>query len=90
MAVMRIQAAHHCCGFRTPHDRSAPFPHGSEPDYDACEHKYKWSKPCKDAWKQDEQVFAGLFLIVAVVVFVLKVGSRKFSYVTPYVRHSII
>ncbi|KAI9775808.1 MAG: hypothetical protein M1839_000859 [Geoglossum umbratile] len=67
-AVMRIQAAHKCCGFKTTKDRAAPFP----PETETCVHKFKWGKPCRDDWRQDEQLFAGLFLLVAIAVFVVK------------------
>ena len=71
-AIRRIQDAYQCCGFNTAWTKAWPFPdknHGS----DACIKAYNRQKSCLGDWRQDEQIYAGLLLLVALTTFALKV-----------------
>jgi hypothetical protein len=67
-AVRAIQDTFQCCGFRTLKDRA--FPWG---DPSPCSKLFGYSKSCLGPWRKSEQIQAGLLLLVAVLVFVLKV-----------------
>lgn len=67
-AVRAIQDAFKCCGFRTPVDRAFPWGNPSQ-----CPKDFGYQGSCLGPWRQAEQKYAGLLLLVAVVVFVLKV-----------------
>lgn len=71
-AIRRIQDAHKCCGLVTANDRAWPFADKSHGN-DACIKVFNRHKSCLEAWRQDEQVFAGLLLFVALMTFALKV-----------------
>lgn len=71
-AITRIQDAHNCCGLHTAWDKAWPFPdkyHG----VDACMKTFHRQKSCLGDWRQDEQIYAGLLLFVALMTFVVKV-----------------
>jgi hypothetical protein len=71
-AIKAIQDAFECCGFHSVKDRSWPFP--SPADHPStCAARFERNVSCLGAWKQAEQINAGLFILVAVVVFVIKV-----------------
>jgi len=65
-----IQDTFNCCGLNTLLDRSFPFADASE-----CSRYFHRTQTCKGAWGQAEQINAGLLLLVAVVVFIIKVMS---------------
>ncbi len=71
-AINRIQNTYKCCGLHSPVDKAWPFPdkhHGA----DACVKALGWKKSCFGDWRQDEQISAGLLLMVALLVFASKV-----------------
>jgi hypothetical protein len=71
-AIRRIQDNLQCCGLRSTVDKAWPFPdknHGAN----ACELLRGRTQSCLGPWKQSQQLVAGLFLLVAVSVFALKV-----------------
>jgi hypothetical protein len=63
-----IQDSFKCCGFRTLKDRGFPFGDPSQ-----CAEVFGYKKSCLGSWRKAEQIQAGLLLLVAVVVFVVKV-----------------
>jgi len=69
-AIRAIQDSFKCCGFKTIKDNAFPFGQPSE-----CSEIFGYTKSCLKAWRKAEQINAGLLLLVAVVVFVLKVLS---------------
>jgi len=69
-AVRAIQDSFKCCGFKTVKDNAFPWGKPSP-----CQDIFHYTKSCLKAWRKAEQVNAGLLLLVAVVVFVLKVIS---------------
>ncbi|KAH7386259.1 hypothetical protein BKA64DRAFT_711489 [Cadophora sp. MPI-SDFR-AT-0126] len=69
-AVRTIQDALNCCGFNTVLDRSWPFE-----DPTACSKTFNRNQPCVRPWRRSEQNMAGLLLLVAVIVFIIKVLS---------------
>ncbi|TVY78436.1 hypothetical protein LSUE1_G007220 [Lachnellula suecica] len=69
-AISAIQDSLQCCGFNSVKDRSFPFGQPS-----TCAKDYGRSQSCAGKWRRAEQVNAGLLLLVAVVVFMLKLGS---------------
>lgn len=75
-AIRRIQDRFDCCGFKTAKDRAWPFPHGKPEDgfgADQCVMMYGRDRACVGPWRQAEQISAGVFLIVATVIFLVKV-----------------
>lgn len=71
-SIKRIQDAHQCCGLHKAEDRAWPFPdkrHGT----DACLSAFGRQKSCLGDWRKDEQVTAGLILLVTVVAALIKV-----------------
>ena len=70
--VRRIQDRHHCCGFNSPLDRAWPFP-SRRHTAAACLEAFGRNQSCRDGWLGDEQVTAGLMLLVALFAFLLKV-----------------
>jgi hypothetical protein len=70
-AIRAIQDSFKCCGFNTMKD--AAFPWG-EPSN--CAEVFPYTKSCKKDWRKAEQINAGLLLLVAVIVFILKVCMR--------------
>jgi hypothetical protein len=75
-AIRRIQDRFNCCGFNTAVDRAWPFPHGRPEDgfgSDQCRRMFGREMPCSGSWRQAEQLNAGAFFAVAIVIFVVKV-----------------
>ncbi|TAQ86179.1 hypothetical protein B7494_g5497 [Chlorociboria aeruginascens] len=73
-AVKAIQDTFNCCGFRTVWDRAYPFRNNAH-DPGNCADYFHRSESCFGQWRQAEQINAGLFLVVAIVVFFVKVFS---------------
>lgn len=71
-AVKDIQDAFNCCGFTTVKDRAWPF---SKRVASSCAETFGRTKSCAGPWRKAEQTTAGLFLLVAVVVFCIKVSQ---------------
>ena len=69
-AIKAIQDAFQCCGFKTPKDHAWPFENPS-----SCGENFHRNQGCIGEWRKAEQVNAGLFVLVAVVVFAIKVGD---------------
>ncbi|KAL8934320.1 MAG: hypothetical protein Q9216_005969 [Gyalolechia sp. 2 TL-2023] len=71
-AIKRIQDAHNCCGFKTKKDRAWPFAgdHGA----DKCSIMYAREQNCLSGWRRDQQINAGLVLLVAIGTFLIKGG----------------
>ena len=70
-AIRRIQDAHQCCGLHRVKDKAWPFQdknHG----IDACVKMFGRQESCFGEWRRDEQVAAGLMLLVAVLTFLVK------------------
>lgn len=78
--VRAIQDRHQCCGFNSPRDRAWPFPDRSH-TATACIETFGRRASCRGGWRQDEQVAAGLMLLVALVAFLLKVALPDLFYV---------
>ena len=72
--IRRIQERHQCCGFRNKHDMAWPFP-DKRHTINACAETFKREQGCLGEWRKDVQITAGLLLLVAVVVFLLKVSQ---------------
>ncbi|KAL5331709.1 hypothetical protein ACEPPN_001246 [Leptodophora sp. 'Broadleaf-Isolate-01'] len=68
-AIRTIQDALNCCGFNTVRDRSWPF---TEPA--TCAKTFGRTQSCAAPWRRSEQIHAGLLLLVAVSVFIIKIG----------------
>lgn len=71
-AIRRIQDAHQCCGLVTPKDHAWPFQDKNN-EADACITAFDRHKGCLLDWRQDEQIYAGLLLLVALSTIALKV-----------------
>jgi len=69
-AIRAIQDSFKCCGFRTLKDHAFPWGNPSQ-----CPGVFGYKESCLGPWRKAEQINAGLLLLVAVVVFVLKVLS---------------
>jgi len=69
-AIKAIQDAFQCCGFKHPRDMAWPFGNPS-----SCGEIFGRTQGCVGEWRKAEQVNAGLFVLVAVVVFAIKVLS---------------
>jgi len=69
-AIRLIQDTLNCCGLNSVLDRSFPFT-----DPATCSKYFHRTQACMGAWRQAEQINAGLLLLVAVVVFIIKVLS---------------
>ena len=76
--VRRIQDRHQCCGLHSTVDKAWPFPDKGHP-VTACREAFNRRQSCFGGWRQDEQITAGLLLLVAVVAFLLKV--RRMTHV---------
>ena len=68
-AIRAIQDSFDCCGLNSVVDRAFPFS-GEKSD---CAGVYGRTKSCFAEWRKAEQTNAGLFVIVALVVFLIKV-----------------
>lgn len=94
-AIRAIQDAFDCCGLNSVVDRAFPFVPGGRSN---CTEVFGRRKSCFADWKKAEQTNAGLFLLVAFVVFLIKVvsilslltaSSRAGSkWVHPFRRHT--
>lgn len=71
-AIRRIQDTHQCCGLVTPKDHAWPFQDRNN-NAEACIKAFDRHKGCLLDWRQDEQIFAGLLLLVALSTIGLKV-----------------
>ncbi|KAL2065642.1 hypothetical protein VTL71DRAFT_3312 [Oculimacula yallundae] len=69
-SIRVIQDAFDCCGFNSVKDRSWPF---TQPA--TCAQSFGRTQSCVGSWRRAEQINAGLLLLVAVVVFIIKVLS---------------
>ncbi|RDL36032.1 Uncharacterized protein BP5553_06644 [Venustampulla echinocandica] len=69
-AIRRIQDSLNCCGLNSVRDRAFPF---GSPSH--CDEVFGRSNSCFGEWRQQEQLHAGLLLLVALVVFAVKVVS---------------
>ena len=69
-AIRAIQDSYDCCGLRNVRDKAYPF---NSTGHSFCTEITGRTKSCLDDWKKAEQINAGLFVLVALVVFVLKV-----------------
>ena len=72
--IRRIQDRHKCCGLRNKHDKAWPFP-DKRHTVNACAETFNRERGCLGEWRKDVQITAGLLLLVAVVVFLLKVSQ---------------
>ena len=83
-AIRSIQDAHQCCGLHQVKDKAWPFQdknHG----IDACVKMFGRQQSCFGAWRRDEQVAAGLMLLVAIMTFLVKASHDAWlpaSYLT--------
>jgi len=71
-ALRAIQDSFDCCGFNKVTDRAVPFGGGLASQ---CAAKYNRDLSCLDPWRQAEQTNAGLLLLVASILFIVKVLS---------------
>jgi len=77
VAIIRtIQERHQCCGFRSVQQMPWPFPDRSHTAA-SCAQTFGRQQGCLGGWRQDQQITAGLMLLVAIVVFVLKVSNTN-------------
>jgi hypothetical protein len=70
-AVQRIQDTFDCCGLKTIKDRAYPF---GDQVPSQCAQLFQRTGSCLGPLRKSEQTQAGLLLLVAVLVFVVKVG----------------
>lgn len=71
--IRRIQDWHQCCGLHSVVDKAWPFADGSHP-VTACRDAFSRQNSCFGEWRRDEQITAGLLLLVAGVMFLIKVS----------------
>ncbi|KAG4439765.1 hypothetical protein IFR05_004733 [Cadophora sp. M221] len=69
-SIRAIQDALNCCGFNSVRDRSWPF---TQPA--TCAETFGRAQSCAGPWRRAEQINAGLLLLVALSVFIIKVLS---------------
>jgi hypothetical protein len=69
-AIRAIQDSLNCCGLNSLVDRAFPFPHGANSQ---CASIFGRDKSCFGEWRKAEQTNAGLFFLVALIVFIIKV-----------------
>ena len=72
--IRRIQDRHQCCGLRNKHDMAWPFPDKFH-TINSCAETFNRERGCLGEWRKDTQITAGLLLLVAVVLFLLKVSQ---------------
>lgn len=72
--IRRIQDAHQCCGLHSIKDKAWPFQDRNH-EVDACATTFNRTKACFGSWRRDEQIAAGLLLVVAIVGFLLQVSG---------------
>jgi len=71
-AIRDIQEAFQCCGFNSVLDRGWPF---DNKEHATCSSVYGRTKSCFGEWRKAEQINAGILLLVAVTVFIIKAIS---------------
>lgn len=71
-AIRTIQDSFECCGLNSVVDRAFPFAKGLP---STCAATYGRNISCFEPWRKAQQVNAGLLLLVAFVVFFVKIGS---------------
>lgn len=69
-AIRAVQDSFNCCGLNSVLDRAWP---NVDQQRSPCAENYGRSTSCFGPWRQAEQTHAGLLLLVAVVVFIIKV-----------------
>ncbi|KAL9010502.1 MAG: hypothetical protein Q9173_004574 [Seirophora scorigena] len=69
-AIRRIQDAHQCCGLRTTGNMAWPFDGNQHAG--TCRTMYGRERSCLAPWRRDQQIHAGLLLLVAVGTFGVK------------------
>jgi len=69
-AIRTIQDRFDCCGRNTLVDRAWPFGNPS-----TCPQTFNRNQICFGPWRQAEQTYAGLLLLVAICVFIMKIMS---------------
>ncbi|KAI4169592.1 MAG: hypothetical protein LQ343_005612 [Gyalolechia ehrenbergii] len=74
-AIKRIQDAHNCCGFKTIKDRAWPF--AGNDGADRCSIMYEREQNCLPGWQRDQQINAGLILLVAIGTFLVKANISE-------------
>lgn len=72
--IRAIQDALECCGFNSVRDRSWPFTTPA-----TCAETFNRGQSCAGPWRKMEQITAGLLLLVAVTVFIIKVWLNVLS-----------
>ena len=77
-AIRRIQDTHQCCGLVTPNYHAWPFQNKND-KADACIITFDRRKGCLLDWSQDEQINAGLVLLVAQSTIGLKFGHHSIA-----------
>ncbi|KAM3071538.1 hypothetical protein ACMFMG_009418 [Clarireedia jacksonii] len=73
-SIRGVQDSLNCCGLHSVVDRAWPFLNNAH-DKGSCVDITNRSKNCFGAWRQAEQINAGLLLLVAIIVFIAKVFS---------------
>lgn len=73
-SIRRIQDAFDCCGLNSIRDRAWPFKTDAREDGN-CADMFHRQRSCAKDWRSAERGAAGLVLIVALGVFILKVSS---------------
>lgn len=84
-AVRAIQDTFNCCGLNTIYDRAYPF---SSNNRSTCAEVFNRNKSCFGDWRKAEQTNAGLLLLVALVVFIIKAISILSVLTSPSGAHS--
>lgn len=72
--IRTIQDALDCCGLHSTVDMAYPFPSRGV-GADACGRTYGRTRSCFSDWRAEEQLVAGLMLLVVFLVFVWKVSD---------------
>ncbi|KAA8576071.1 hypothetical protein MFRU_009g00270 [Monilinia fructicola] len=72
--IRDIQDALNCCGLHSVYDRAYPFRADAHAAGNCVELTNR-SQSCLGTWRQSEQINAGLLLLVAICIFILKVIS---------------
>lgn len=72
--IRRIQDTHQCCGLHSILDRAWPFQNRNH-GVNECANAFNRTKACLGGWRRDQQIAAGLLLLVAISTFLLKVSG---------------
>ncbi|PQE15222.1 tetraspanin Tsp3 protein [Rutstroemia sp. NJR-2017a WRK4] len=82
--IRGIQDGLNCCGYKSVVDRAWPFlPSAKDPGN--CAEITDRSQSCFGVWRQAEQINAGLLLLVAIIVFIVKVSVFTIGHTGGYV-----